>query len=98
MAPEEGGAPASDPLRGESASSEHLRHVLTSLAEQQEGTPTGRLLADVLAGRRSLSDLSGDPIFMDVTRSGVEQYRQHLASLDHDERRHLAEDADDLSE
>ena len=84
-----------DPLTavtGDAEAAALLRRNLTELAAQHRGTATGQLLDDVLAGRRPPSDLQADAGFMEITRSGVQQFRDHLAGLTPEQRRALEEE------
>lgn len=94
-----GGTDQPDPLvemTGSARAAALLRSNLTALAQQHEDTPLGRLIRDVLAGRRPWQDLRGDPGLMDVARQGVQDYRDHLASLTPEERAALTAEAEAL--
>lgn len=71
---------------GDRAAADLLRRNLATLAEQHDGSALGTLLTDVLSGRRPVADLHEDPSFAEVTRDGVQAYRDHLASLTPEER------------
>jgi hypothetical protein len=85
-------------LTGDPVAADLLRRNLAAIAERERGTATGALVADVLAGRRPVRDLELDPAFMTIARSGVDEFRRHMASLDPDERRRLVEQAEHLVE
>lgn len=95
------GAREGDPLMqitGDPAAAALLRTNLTGLAEQHRGTALGRLISEVLAGRRPTRDLETDPEFLDLTRSGVQRYQDYLASLSEEDRRRLSAQAEQLVE
>lgn len=71
-----------------------LRENLTGLAREHRGTPVGRLLDDVLDGRRPVQELRDSDEFMDVARSGVDQYRTYLSSLSDVQRADLTRDVE----
>lgn len=75
-----------------------LRRNLTAIADQQAGSATARMVRDVLAGRRDLSDLERDGDFMALVRSGVQQYEDHLASLSPEEKERLYAEAREIAE
>src|SRR5690606_9574966 len=94
-----GGTDQPDPLEemtGSAPAAALLRSTLTALAQEHEGTAVARLVRDVLAGRRPWQDLRGDPGLMDVARHGVQDYRDHLASLTPEERAALTAEAEAL--
>ncbi len=74
-----------------------LRSSLAALAQQHEGTPLAGLLRDVLAGRRPWQDMRRDPVLMETARRGVQDYRDHLASLTPEERVALTAEAESLA-
>ena len=74
------------------------RQAMESIADQHRDSPMGRAVSDVLAGRRPLRDLQSDPDFMELTRQGVQQYRDYLATLTPEERERLQRQAEGLSD
>lgn len=90
-----------DPLVAHTGSPEAaslLRRNLTAMADQHRGTATARTVREVLAGRRDLSDLEGDDVFMGLVRSGVQQYEDHLASLSPEEKERLYVEAREIAD
>lgn len=85
-------------VTGDAEASRLLRHHLEVVAEQHRDSPLGRVVSDVLAGRRPLRDLQSDPEFMDLTRGGVEQYRAYLSALEPEERERLERQARELAD
>ncbi|MCY7402244.1 MAG: hypothetical protein LH477_15060 [Nocardioides sp.] len=73
-----------------------LRRNLTAIADQHHGTAMARRVREVLAGQRDLADLEGDPDFMRLMRSGVQQYEDHVASLSTEEKARLYAEAQEL--
>lgn len=94
-------SPSTDPLVAHTGSPEGaslLRRNLTALADQHRGTAMARRIREVLAGQRDLADLQEDPDFMRITRSGVRQYEDHVASLSPEEKERLYTEARELAE
>ena len=90
-----------DPLVAHTGSPEAaslLRRNLTAMADQHRGTATARTMREVLAGRRDLSDIEGDDVFMGLMRSGVQQYEDHLASLSPEEKERLYVEAREIAD
>lgn len=85
-------------LTGDPDAARLLRDNLGAIAEQHRDAPLGRLVAQVLDGRRPVRDLENDPDFLALTRSGVDRYRSYLAALTPDERARLLRSADDLAD
>lgn len=75
-----------------------LRRNLQAIADQHRGTAMARLIRDVLAGQRDLSDLEHDQDFMRLTRSGVQQYEDHLAILSPEEKTRLYAEAQEVAD
>lgn len=89
-----------DPLEeitgGDAAAAGLLRRNLSQLAEHHRGTPTGELLAEVLSGRRPVSDLHTDVGFAEIVTDGVNRYRAYLDSLEPGQRAALTREAEEL--
>jgi hypothetical protein len=78
---------------GDQASAARLRANLTRIANDHPGTGIESVVADVLAGRRSIRDLADDPGFSQVIEEGVNNYRHFLDSLTPEERAAMVERA-----
>ena len=72
---------------GDPAAARQLRRSLQVLADEYAGTPLGRQLADVSAGRLSMRELAGDPEVAALAHRGMEQYRAEVAALSPEQRR-----------
>lgn len=60
---------------GDAAGARQLRRALGVLAEQYAGTPLGRQVSEVLAGRLSMRELADDPELATLARRGMEDFR-----------------------
>lgn len=90
MSKPEGEEPLLDIAHGDPAMSRHLRDSLKVLAERTDDPEFGKLVEDVLRGRRSLRDVAFMPAFERTINPGVEQFAERYEQLSEDEREELA--------
>lgn len=79
-----------DIARGDTAISRHLRDSLKLLKNTNTDPEFGKLVDDVLAGRRSLRDVAFTPQFEPVLNTGVQQFAERYEQLSEEEREELA--------
>lgn len=90
-----------DPLlahTGDAEAASLLRRQLSAIADEHRGSAMARHVREVLAGQRDLSELERDPDFMDLMRTGVQRYEDHLASLSPEEKARLYAQAQDIAD
>ena len=78
---------------GDETAARTLRDSLKRLAAQHDGTPLGRRIADVLAGRGDFRSLADDPEFSAIALEGARAWEQAWMSLDPEEKARLVEQA-----
>ena len=72
-----------------------LRDSLAELAARYEGTPLGRRIHDVLAGRSAFRSLADDPEFSAIALEGARAWERTWMSLDPEEKARLVKQAPD---
>lgn len=82
---------------GDPVAGRQLRQALTVLAEEYAGTPLGRQITDVLAGRATMRELAGDPELATLAHRGMEQFQQEWAELSPAERAAAVAEVEDLA-
>ncbi|MFB9314310.1 type II toxin-antitoxin system VapC family toxin [Nocardioides plantarum] len=80
--------------RGDAEAAGHLRAALRAIADEQAGTPLGRLVESTLAGRTEMRALADYPDFVALTDRGARAYEEAWQSLDPEERARLTEEAE----
>ncbi len=78
---------------GDATAARTLRESLAQLAAQDEGTPLGRRVQDVLAGRSDFRSLADDPEFSAIALEGARAWERAWMSLDPEEKARLVEQA-----
>lgn len=78
---------------GDRAAAMRLRANLTRIAQERPGTAVESIAREVLAGRRSIRDLTDDPEFSKVITEGVDGYRRYLDTLTPAERAEMVDTA-----
>jgi hypothetical protein len=79
---------------GEPAAAAQLRRALRVLVEQYAGTPLGRELSDVLAGRTDLRALGTDPEFATLVRDGMRLFGEQWDAASPEERTALVREGE----
>lgn len=82
--------PLLDVAHGDPAMSRHVRDSLKVLAERTDDPEFGKLVEDVLRGRRSLRDVAFTPAFERTINPGVAQFAERYEQLSEEEREELA--------
>jgi hypothetical protein len=78
---------------GDVTAARTLRESLTELAARHDGTPLGREIDDVLAGRAGFRSLADDPVFSAIALEGARAFEQAWMSLDPEEKARLVHEA-----
>lgn len=81
--------PMLDIARGDAALSRHLKNSLTLLRDKVADPEFGKLVDDVVSGRRSLRDTFTSPVFFRALNPLVEQGAEHYRHLSEEEREEL---------
>lgn len=82
--------PMLDVAAGDPVLSRHLRNCLTVLRDRTDNPEFRELADDILAGRRSLREAAGSPVFAQALNPQVEQFAQRYEQLGAIEREGLA--------
>ncbi len=79
---------------GDAVAARALRDSLAALSEQHDGTPLGRRIDDVLAGRAEFRSLADDPEFSRLALEGARAWEQAWMALDPEEKARLVDEAE----
>jgi hypothetical protein len=82
--------PLLDIARGDAARSKVLRESLKILRDRSNDPAFGKLVDDVLAGRRGLRDAVASPLFNQALTPGVQEAAQRYQEMPEEERQRLA--------
>jgi hypothetical protein len=82
--------PLLDVARGDAARSHVLRESLKILRERSADPAFGKLVDDVLAGRRGLREAVASPLFNQALTPGVQEAASRYQEMSEEEREHLA--------
>lgn len=83
-------APLLDIARGDGARSHVLRESLKILRDRSSDPEFGKLVDDVLAGRRGLREAAASPLFSQALTPGVQEAAQRYKEMSEEERERLA--------
>jgi hypothetical protein len=82
--------PLLDIARGDAARSHVLRESLKILRDRSDDPAFGKLVDDVLAGRRGLREAVASPLFNQALTPGVQEAAQRYKDMSEEERQRLA--------
>ncbi|MFC3891424.1 hypothetical protein ACFOWZ_08045 [Lentzea rhizosphaerae] len=87
--------PLLDVARGDAARSHVLRESLKILRDRSGDPAFGKLVDDVLTGRRGLREAVASPLFNQALTPGVQEAAQRYKGMSEEERERLAADGED---
>ena len=81
---------------GDRAAADLLRDSLHALADRYAGSPLGRQIGDVLAGRASMRELADDPELASLAHEGMRRVAEEWRALAPEQRAAFVERGEQL--